>query len=153
MNRIALLLLAALLIAPVGAAWAETPIKGGTLITAMAAEPPGLDPTANTAAAIDRVVWSNLFETLIKTDDNGKLVPGLAESWTVSPCGKIYTFKLAKTKFHNGQIFNAGVAKFNLELYGKVEKNAEGKVTKKFNIHPEYFSGIASIETLGRSNP
>lgn len=147
MKKFGMLLLAALLIVPVGAAWAETPTKGGTLITAMAAEPPGLDPTANTAAAVDRVVWSNVFETLVKMDDNGKLIPGLAESWSVSPNGKVYTFKLAKAKFHDGQAFNAGVAKYNLELYGKVEKDASGKVTKKNNIHPEFFSGIASIET------
>ena len=46
-------------------ALAEAPVKGGSLIVCKSAEPPGLDPTANTAAAIDRVVWCNLFETLV----------------------------------------------------------------------------------------
>ncbi len=35
---------------------ADTPMQGGQLIVSQPAEPPGLDPTGNTAAAIDRVV-------------------------------------------------------------------------------------------------
>jgi outer membrane murein-binding lipoprotein Lpp len=37
------------------------PVKGGNLVVCQPAEPPGLDPTANTAAAIDRVVYANIY--------------------------------------------------------------------------------------------
>ena len=73
-------------------------------------------PHRNTAAAIDRVVFSNIYEGLIKVDRNGKFIPGLATKWEVSPDGKIYTFNLRQgVKFHNGEAFNAQVAKWNIE--------------------------------------
>ena len=120
------------------AVFAVSPVRGGSLTVCQPAEPPGLDPTANTAAAIDRVVWSNVFETLTKVTDKGELIPCLAEKWDVSPDGKFYTFHLRKgVKFHNGEPFNAAVAKWNIER----AKN-EGTT----NPHPEYFRGIVKID-------
>ncbi len=120
-------------------AFADTPVKGGVLTVAQLAEPPGLDPTANTAAAIDRVVWSNIYETLVKMDDQGQLQPGLAKAWTVSEDGKEVVFHLQEgVKFHNGEAFNAAAAKWNLERAA-----AEGTV----NPHPEYFQVIEAMET------
>jgi peptide/nickel transport system substrate-binding protein len=117
---------------------AETPQKGGDLVVCQPAEPPGLDPTANTAAAIDRVVFSNIYEGLIKVNSNGDFIPGLATSWDVSADGLTYTFQLRKgVKFHNGESFDASVAKWNLE-------RAMGE--KTVNPHPEYFRGINKIE-------
>ena len=72
-------------ILPLNQAFAATPVKGGELVVCQPAEPPGLDPTANTAAAIDRVVFSNIYEGLVKVNRNGTFVPGLATAWTVSP--------------------------------------------------------------------
>ncbi len=118
---------------------AENPVRGGKIVVAQKAEPPGLDPTANTAAAIDRVVYANLYEGLIKVDQNGKFVPLLAESWEVSPEGLTYTFHLRKgVKFHNGEPFNAKVAKWNFE---------RDMGPKSVNAHPEFFRGIAKMET------
>ena len=57
-------------------AFADTPVKGGVLTVAQLAEPPGLDPTANTAAAIDRVVWSNIYETLGEDGRPGSFAAG-----------------------------------------------------------------------------
>ncbi|UCE53382.1 MAG: hypothetical protein JSV31_29760, partial [Desulfobacterales bacterium] len=127
------------LIFPLHLAFAETPVSGGSLVVCQPAEPPGLNPTANTAAAIDRVVYSNIYEGLIKVNSNGEFVPGLATKWDVSPDGKGYTFYLRKgVSFHNGEPFNAPVAKWNIE-----RAMAEGTV----NPHPEFFRGIAKIET------
>ena len=56
-----LVLLLAFAVSVVPAA-ASDPQKGGTLTVCQPAEPPGLDPTANTAAAIDRVVYANIIE-------------------------------------------------------------------------------------------
>ena len=124
---------------PLQSAVADTPVKGGSLIVCQPAEPPGLDPTGNTAAAIDRVVVANIFEGLIKVNSKGQFVPGLATKWEVSPDGKVYTFALRKgVKFHNGEPFNAQVAKWNIE-------RAKGEGTT--NPHPEYFRGIVKIDT------
>ncbi len=123
----------------VGDAVAQSPIKGGTLTVCQPAEPPGLDPTTNTAAAIDRVVYANIYEGLVKVDSGGGFLPGLANGWNISADGKVYTFNLRKgVAFHNGEAFDAAAAKWNLERAALPENG---------NPHPEYFSGIESIDT------
>jgi oligopeptide transport system substrate-binding protein len=66
------------------------------------AEPETLDPRKSTGVPEARI-QGNLFESLITYDKSGKLVPGAAEKWTVSPDGKVYTFTLrANAKWSNG---------------------------------------------------
>jgi peptide/nickel transport system substrate-binding protein len=126
-----------LLLSP--AAWAQESAKGGSLVVCVSDEPPGLDPTMSASAAIDRVVYANIFEGLVKVDRNGRYVPGLAMKWEATPDGKVYTFTLRKgVTFHNGEPFNARVAKWNLE-------RGAAKDTK--NAHPEFFRVIEKIET------
>lgn len=49
-----------------------------------------------------------LYDHLVTLNTRRQMVPGLAESWTVTPDGKIYTFKLRRgVKFHNGDDFSA----------------------------------------------
>ena len=141
MKRFVLFILVLALVAPVQWAMAETPQKGGNLVVCQPAEPPsGLDPTAGTSAAIDRIVYANIYEGLVKTNSKGEFIPGLATKWEVSPGGRIYTFYLRKgVKFHNGEPFNAQVAKWNLE-------RAMSEGTK--NVHSEYFRVIGKIETM-----
>ena len=62
------------------------------LVVGMVLEPPNLDPTGNAAAAIDEVVYANLFEGLTRIDEKGEVQPALAESWEISEDGKTYTF-------------------------------------------------------------
>jgi peptide/nickel transport system substrate-binding protein len=139
MKKIGYIFLALMLFVPAQWAAAETPQKGGSLVVCVPDEPPGLDPTANTAAAIDRVVYANIFEGLVKVDREGNFVPGLATKWEVSPDGKVYTFYLRQgVSFHNGEPFNAAVAKWNLE-------RAAAADTK--NAHPEFFRVIAKMDT------
>ena len=88
MKKIFLTVIVGLLLIQVLPANASIPLKGGKLIVCQPAEPPGLDPTANTAAAIDRVVFSNIYEGLVKIDRDGKYIPGLATGWHVSTDGK-----------------------------------------------------------------
>ena len=123
----------------VSAAFSQAPVKGGTLTVCQPAEPPGLDPTTNTAAAIDRVVYANIYEGLVKVDSGGGFLPGLANGWDISADGMVYTFNLRKgVRFHNGEAFDAAVAKWNLE---------QAALPEKGNPHPEYFNGIETIET------
>lgn len=56
----------------------------------------------------------NMFDMLVERDYDGKLVPGLAESWKVE--GLTIEFKLRRgIKFHNGEDFNADSVKFSFE--------------------------------------
>jgi peptide/nickel transport system substrate-binding protein len=86
-----------------------------SLVLGMVLEPPHLDPTAGAAAAIDEVVYANVFEGLTRIDRNGVVKPALAESWTVSDDGLTYTFTLRSgVTFHDGSAFDSADVKFSL---------------------------------------
>ena len=71
---------------------------------------------APTDAATSFSIIHPIFELLIRTDENEKLFPWLAESWKISPDSKSITFNLRKgVKFHDGTDFNAEAVKYNLQ--------------------------------------
>ncbi|MGJ8529555.1 ABC transporter substrate-binding protein [Maritalea sp.] len=79
-------------------------------------EPPHLDPTAGAAAAIDEVVYANVFEGLTRIDQTGAVQPSLATSWTISDDGLTYTFQLKEgVSFHDGTGFDAEDVIFTFE--------------------------------------
>ena len=99
--------------------------KGGTMTVGLELDIPGFDPlkvgvydtSQNIAAAL-------LLETLVKLDNSGKAVPGLAVSWSPSDDFKTWTYKLRPdVKFHDGTPFNAAAVKFNFDRQ-KDPKNA-----------------------------
>ena len=55
--------------------------------------PSNLDPQVASAAP-DVIACENLYGGLVRRNADGQLVPDLAESWTVSPDGKTYTFTI-----------------------------------------------------------
>jgi len=62
-----------------------------------------------------------MYETLLKYED-GEIKPNLAESFSVSEDGKVYTLKLREdVLFHDGVAFNAEAVKANLEILKKNE--------------------------------
>jgi len=109
----AIVLAAALCVA--GGAQAQASKSRVTL--AMVLEPTtGLDPTIAPAAAIGEIVHYNVLEGLTKINVDGSVTPLLAESWTMDPDGRSYTFKLKKgVKFHDGEAFDAADVKFSFE--------------------------------------
>ena len=118
----------------------QKPVYGGSLMVAQGVEPPGLDPTTATSAAIPRVVYSNVLEGLVRIDRDGQIVPALADKYTVSKDGKEYTFFLKKgVKFHDGKPFDAEDVKFTFERL----------MDPKAGIaHPEYYSDIESVQAV-----
>jgi peptide/nickel transport system substrate-binding protein len=79
----------------------------GTLRVALSTMPNAIEPAVADERNATNVA-SQLFDSLVWTDDNGKVVPALAESWTISKDGTEYTFKLRKgVTFHNGEPFTA----------------------------------------------
>ncbi|MBA1334435.1 MAG: Dipeptide-binding ABC transporter, periplasmic substrate-binding component [Firmicutes bacterium] len=73
---------------------------GGIFRMAVMSDPPDLDPVHATDTSSSRVLYQ-LFEMLVDLDSEGEIVPNLAESWTISPDGLTYTFKLRQgVKFH-----------------------------------------------------
>lgn len=110
-----------------------------TLVVGVTLEPPGLDPTAGAASAIAELTLYNIYETLTKIHENGSVSPLLAQSWTVSPDLKSYTFKLrTDAAFQNGEPFNAAAVKFSFE-----RAVAAGSTNKDKAV----FANFAAIDT------
>jgi peptide/nickel transport system substrate-binding protein len=86
-----------------------------SLTMGMVLEPPHLDPTAGAAAAIDEVVYANIFEGLTRINAQGVVEPALARSWTISDDGLTYTFSLHEdVAFHDGTGMDAEDVVFSL---------------------------------------
>lgn len=86
------------------------------VVVGVTLEPPHLDPTAGAAAAIDEVVYANLFEGLTRIDEAGLVQPALAHSWDISEDGLVYTFHLQEgVTFHDGTSFDADDVVFSLD--------------------------------------
>ncbi len=79
-----------------------------------------------------RFVWSQIYETLVRLDEDLNMVPGLAESWEPQDNGKVWIFHLKKgVKFHDGTEFNADAVKYS---YGDRGYVTEVKTLQLENI-------------------
>ena len=92
---------------------AETPVKGGTLVVGIGADAPSVNPVLSTGIP-DRLIGCSLYEGLVKFTSDLQAQPLLAESWTVSPDGKTYEFKLRAAKWHDGKPFTAEDVRYSL---------------------------------------
>jgi len=122
------------------AAPASAQSRKDSVVLGMVLEPaPGLDPTTASAAAIGEVVHYNVLEGLTKINMDGTITPLLAESWSIDPDGKVYTFHLRKgVKFHDGEAFDASDVKFSFE-----RAKAEGSTNK---AKKAVFDNVSRIE-------
>lgn len=110
------------------------------LVLGVVLEPPHLDPTAGAAAAIDEILYANVFEGLTRIGPSGEVLPALAESWTISDDGKVYTFKLHKgVKFHDGSDFDAEDVKFSLD---------RARAPDSVNAQKGLFAAIDTVEVI-----
>jgi len=88
------------------AAQAQAPKNGGELVFPVPSEPPSYDGHREETFGLIHPI-APFYNTLLRVDPNDKSgtkpAPSLAESWTISPDGLTYTFKLHKgVKFHDG---------------------------------------------------
>src|SRR5438046_6210124 len=132
MRRLALLLALPLIVvtaAPASSADAQTPKRGGVLRIAER-EAPSLDPHLSISFLTHSYV-SLAYSQLVrfpngpeqKSPTDFSILPDLAEKWTVSKDGKVYTFTLRKgVRFHqkppvNGREVVADDVKYSLERF------------------------------------
>ena len=82
----------------------------------MQLEPPHLDPTSAAAAAIDEVVYANVYEGLTRFGPDGSVLPGLAESWEIADDELSYDFHLREgVTFHDGAALTAEDVVFSID--------------------------------------
>lgn len=79
------------------------PQEGGTVVRRLETDVNTLDPIKHTTEA-EKHVLSYIYDPLVVYDRDLNLTGKLAESWTISPDGKVYTFKLDPTStFSDGK--------------------------------------------------
>lgn len=98
----------------------DAPRRGGEIRVATYGDPATLDPHVTTDVPALRV-RNQFCETLITWDASTKEAPLLADSWSVSPDGTVWTFKLRKgVRFHEGQTLRAADVKYSYERILKI---------------------------------
>src|SRR6478672_5910636 len=123
-------------------AYSQTPKRGGILNFAVVAETSGYDCHASQTFALLHPVTPE-YSLLVKWDatENPRVVGDLATSWTTSPDGLSYTFKLHEgVKFHDGSPLTAQDIKATFE---RIANPPEGVIS----VRKERFVDVGSIET------
>ncbi|HVM02751.1 MAG TPA: ABC transporter substrate-binding protein [Acidimicrobiales bacterium] len=103
---------------------AEEPVRGGTLVAALSADPGHLNP-AITTSGTTHPASEILYNGLVGVDNDLELQPELAESWEITEDGAVYTFTLRDgVTWHDGTPFTSADVKFTfdemlLKLHGR----------------------------------
>lgn len=88
---------------------------GGKVVVGVQQDIDSLDPHKATAAGTKEILF-NIFEGLLKVNENGSLICAVASDYSVSEDGLTYTFTLRdNVKFHNGSNVTAEDVKYSLE--------------------------------------
>jgi peptide/nickel transport system substrate-binding protein len=142
------------------AACAETrPQYGGRLHVAMRAAPESLDPVelnpvdiipANPAPSDSfarRSLTMLMFDTLVTTDESGRVQPGLAESWQASQGNLRWQLRIRRgVKLHDGTMLNAEVVAASLRVANsawKVSAEGDSVVIELGGPEPELLAELA----------
>ena len=116
-------------------------------------EPETLDPAKATGVWETRII-GQLSEGLTRRGADGTVGPGVARSWTVSPDGLVWTFKLRESKWSDGAPLTADDF-----VYGLRRTLAPGTASQSaFMLYPirnglQVASGKVAPEVLGVEAP
>ncbi len=118
-DTVHLLVLVALLVVVcgVGGCGAQSNVATPTeLVYGLTLVPSGIDPHIHASSELG-IPLRSVYDTLVYRDaETLEFVPGLAESWEISPDGLNYTFRLRQdVKFHDGTPFDADAVRVNIE--------------------------------------
>ena len=134
LRRTACALFVLLAVATPAAAAPEGQVTWGVHISLA---PTWFDPAETQGLITPFMVMYAIHDALAKAMPGNPTAPSLAESWQVSPDGRVYDFTLRKgVKFHNGDPLTSDDVKFSFERY-------RGAATKTLKER------VAAIETPG----
>ncbi|MFF1255171.1 ABC transporter substrate-binding protein [Pseudarthrobacter sp. NPDC058329] len=126
-----------------------------TLVIGIESEPDILDPQGANGWVTHRINHQ-IFEGLVGEDLSkpsaeapvASLVPGLAESWDISPNGTTYTFKLREgVKFHDGTDFNAEAVEYNIRrMWDKASPQYNARAAGSTTYVWQHLSGVRVLD-------
>jgi peptide/nickel transport system substrate-binding protein len=109
---------------------AQEPKIGGTINAVIQPEPPSL-MLAMIQNGPTQMVSGNIFEGLLRYSPKLEPLPELAESWTISDDGKVYTFKLKPgVTWHDGKPFTSADVLFSVEMLKQTHARARGNLVQ-----------------------
>ena len=109
------------------------------------AELDGLDPSTVEGAATSMVFLYNVYETLVRADHEGGIVPLLATDWEVSDDRLTYTFHLEPdAKFASGEDLNADAVVTSLN-YSRGADTTHGTVRE---LLPRQHSVVEDVQAV-----
>ncbi len=108
--------------------------SGDTVIVGITNDMDSLDPHKAVAAGTREVLY-NIFDGLVKADENGIMQPAVAEKYEISEDAKTYTFTLRPgVKYHNGNEVKPEDVIYSLKrVAGKLDEN-DIKVVSAFSV-------------------
>src|SRR5262245_41409764 len=117
---------------------AQTPAGEVTVSFHVTLAPTWFDPSAAPPQITPFGVLYAIHDALVRPLPGQKMGPSLAESWTESPDGLLYEFKLRRVlKFHNGDPVTSDDAKFSFERYkGTGAKELQARVERVVIVDP-----------------
>jgi peptide/nickel transport system substrate-binding protein len=93
------------------------PAFGGVYVEGVAGAPSRINPLFAAHNGVDQALVALVFAGLTRLDDQGRPFPDLAETWTVSPDGLVYSFTLRPgLQWHDGAPLTADDVVFTYEL-------------------------------------
>ncbi len=117
---------------------------------------------SSTDPATDGFIFLRMgvMETLVNTDENGALTPGLATEWAVSDGGLSWTFTLREASFHDGTELTADgvvyalsraakqpgpLSKAPIESISKQSESVQFKLSSPYAILPAVLSHSSAV--------
>jgi peptide/nickel transport system substrate-binding protein len=121
---------------------AAKPTYGGTLTFGLENDVSNLDPMLS-GLFVDRNIHYAMYDSLVRVDPTGKIIPWLAASWKYSDDAKSITFTLrTDVKYHDGSVFDAESVKWNIDRY----------ITTKGSSRTADLGSVESVTVVDASN-
>jgi peptide/nickel transport system substrate-binding protein len=109
---------------------------GGTMVIALSSNPASLNSAIAVGVSV-AIPALQITEGLVRVGKDNAPSPELATSWTVSPDGKVITFKLREgVKWHDGKPFTSADVKYTFENMTPLHPRASA-----------VFKNVASVAT------
>jgi peptide/nickel transport system substrate-binding protein len=112
--------------------------SGRTLSLAIIGTPNSFDPT-QLIEGQQTYIWDSVYDTLLIQDNEGRLVPGAAESWEYSDDARVLTLQIRKgMKFTSGTPVTSAAVKATLD-----------RIRTTSGPNQVALAAVASVETSG----
>jgi len=107
------------------------PDYGGFYVEGLAGNPRYINPLLATYNDVDRDLAALIFNGLTVADENGQILPDLADTWEISTDDLSYTFHLRKdVRWHDGTSFTAADVVFTIDVLRSPDFQGQSELAK-----------------------